>query len=62
MNCVLGTDNILHDTVLFRVVYEGVGRVLPCWLSYVVAGLVIMLILVNAVLMLTAFGTYMDLV
>ena len=51
MNCLLAPDNILHDTVLFRVVYEEVGRVLPCWLSYVVAGLVIMIILVNAILM-----------
>ena len=51
MNCLLAPDNILHDTVLFRVVYEGVGRVLPCWLSYVIAGLVIMIILVNAILM-----------
>ena len=51
MNCLLAPDNILHDTVLFRVVYDGVGRVLPCWLSYVVAGLVIMIILVNAILM-----------
>ena len=60
MNCVLGTDNILHDTVLFRVVYEGVGRVLPCWLSYVVAGLVIMLILVNAVLLGAAVLSWME--
>ncbi|HIN04771.1 MAG TPA: NADH-quinone oxidoreductase subunit H, partial [Dehalococcoidia bacterium] len=51
MNCLLAPDNILHDTVLFRVVYDGVGRVLPCWLSYVVAGLVIMIILVNGILM-----------
>ena len=51
MNCLLAPDNILYDTVLYRVVYEGVGRVFPCWLSYVVAGLVIMVILVNAILM-----------
>ena len=51
MNCLLAPDNILYDTVLYRVVYEGVGRVFPCWLSYVVAGLVIMAILVNAILM-----------
>ena len=51
MNCVLGPDNILHDTRLFRVIYEWVGQVLPCWLSYLVAGLVIMIILVNAVLL-----------
>ena len=60
MNCVLGPENILHDTVLFRVVYDGVGRVLPCWLSYVVAGLVIMLILVNAVLLGAAVLSWME--
>ena len=51
MNCVLGSDNILNDTVLYRVIYEAVGRVLPCELSYVVAGVVMMLILVNGVLL-----------
>ena len=50
MNCVLGSDNILNDTVLYRVVYEAVGNVLPCGLSYVVAGLAMMMILVNGVL------------
>lgn len=60
MNCVLGPDNILHDTVLFRVVYDGVGRVLPCWLSYAVAGLVIMLILANAVLLGAAVLSWME--
>ena len=60
MNCVLGPDNILHDTVLYRVVYEGVGRVLPCWLSYVVAGLVIMLILVNFVLLGAAVLSWLE--
>ncbi len=51
MNCVLGPDNILHDTLLFRVVYEFVGQLLPCWLSYLAAGLAIMLLLVNGVLL-----------
>ena len=51
MNCVLGPDNILYDTVLYRVIYEAVGHVLPCGLSYVVAGLAIMLMLVNGVLL-----------
>ena len=51
MNCTLGPDNILYDTRLFRVIYEWVGQALPCWLSYVVAGLVIMFILVNMVLL-----------
>ena len=51
MNCVLAPDNILYDTVLYRVIYEAVGQVLPCGLSYVVAGLAIMLMLVNGVLL-----------
>ena len=50
MNCVLGSDNILNDTVLYRVIYEAVGNVLPCGLSYLVAGLAMMMILVNGVL------------
>ncbi len=51
MSCVLQPDNVLHAAPLYRVVYELVGTVLPCWLSYVIAGLVIMVILVNAVLL-----------
>ena len=51
MNCTLGPDNILHDTLLYRVIYEWVGQVLPCGLAYAVAGLVIMFILVNMVLL-----------
>lgn len=60
MNCILVPDNILHDTRLFKVIYEGVGQVLPCWLSYFVAGLVIMLILVNAVLLGAAVLSWME--
>lgn len=60
MSCVLGPDNILHDTRLFKVIYEGVGEVLPCWLAYFVAGLVIMLILVNAVLLGAAVLSWME--
>ena len=51
MSCVLGPENILHDTLLFRVIYEWVGQVLPCGLAYAVAGLAIMFILVNLVLL-----------
>ena len=51
MNCVLEPGNILYDTLLFRVIYDFVGQVLPCWLSYAVAGLAIMMLLVNGVLM-----------
>ena len=51
MNCVLSEGNILHGTPLLRWVYELAGLFLPCWLSYFIAGFVIMFILVNAVLL-----------
>ena len=51
MSCVMSPDNVLYGTPVYRFVYELVGTVLPCWISYVAAGLVIMFILVNAVLM-----------
>ena len=60
MSCILAPENVLHDTALFRVVYEAVGKVLPCWLSYVVAGLVIMLILVNALLLGAALLSWLE--
>lgn len=60
MNCVMGPDNILHDTLMFRVVYEWVGSVLPCWVAYFVAGLLIMFILVNAVLMGAGLFTWTE--
>ena len=60
MNCVLGPDNILHDTLLFRVVYEFVGQMAPCWLSYAVAGFVIMFLLVNGVLLGAAVFSWME--
>ena len=52
--CRLDEGSLLHDNVLFRGVYNGLGQILPesvCWLGYVVAGAVIMFILVNAVLL-----------
>jgi NADH-quinone oxidoreductase subunit H len=60
VNCVLGPDNILHDTVLYREVYEFVGQLLPCWLSYFVAGFVIMFFLINAVLLGAAIFSWME--
>ena len=51
MNCVLTSDNILYDTLLFRVIYEWVGGLLPCGLSYAVSGIAIMMLLVNGVLL-----------
>lgn len=60
MNCQLAADNILFENALYRVIYDAVGLVLPCWLAYVAAGLVIMLILVNAVLLGAALVTWFE--
>ena len=60
MSCVLGPDNILYHTPLFREVYNFVGMALPCWLSYAVAGLVIILILANAVLLGAAGFSWLE--
>ena len=51
MSCVLAQDSILYGTPLLRWVYQLAGTFLPCWLSYFIAGFVIMFILVNAVLL-----------
>ena len=60
MNCSLGPDNILYGTPMFREIYNFVGHVLPCWLSWLVAGFVIILLLVNAVLLGAAVFSWME--
>ena len=60
MNCVLGPDNILYDTLMFREVYNFVGQVLPCWLSWFIAGFVIIFLLVNAVLLGAAVFSWLE--
>ena len=60
MNCVLEPGNILYDTVLFREVYNFVGQALPCWLSWFVAGFVIIFLLVNAVLLGAAVFSWLE--
>ena len=57
MRCVtnadgmFSADGVLGGNPLFYFIYSAVGHVAPCWLSYLIAGLVIMLILINAVLL-----------
>lgn len=57
MRCVtnadgmLSPDGALGGNPLFYFIYNAVAHVAPCWLSYLIAGLVIMLILINAVLL-----------
>ena len=53
-------ESILRENPLFRVIYDGVSALLPCWLSYVIGGVVIMLILVNAVLLGAAVVSWME--
>lgn len=49
--CLLNPDGPLAGNPLFAFIYNAAAHVLPCWLSLVIAGLVIMLILINAVLL-----------
>ena len=60
MNCQLSPDNILYANGLYRLIYDGVGTLLPCWLAYAVAGLVIIFILVNAALLGAAAVTWTE--
>ncbi|MCY4366961.1 MAG: NADH-quinone oxidoreductase subunit NuoH [Chloroflexi bacterium] len=58
MSCQLASDSILYANGIYRVVYEIVGVVLPCWVAYAIAGLVFAFILVNAVLLGAAAITW----
>jgi NADH-quinone oxidoreductase subunit H len=60
LNCQLSPGNIFFENALYRVIYDGVGTVVPCWLSHAVAGLVIILILANAVLLGAAVLTWLE--
>lgn len=60
MNCQLSPDNILYANGLYRLLYDGVGMLLPCWLAYAVAGLVIIFMLVNAALLGAAAVTWTE--
>ena len=48
--CILNPDSVLGGNPLFAYIYHAVAHILPCWAAYAAAGLAIMLILVNAVL------------
>ena len=50
-SCVLNPDGALGGNPLFRFLYETAIAFVPCWAAYLIAGLVIMLILINAVLL-----------
>ena len=48
---MLSPDGVLGGNPLFYFIYNAAAHLLPCWASYLAAGLVIMLILINAVLL-----------
>ncbi len=60
IGCRLGPDNILYDTLMFREVYNFAGQALPCWLSWLIAGFVIIFLLVNAVLLGAAAFSWLE--
>ena len=60
MNCQLAPDNILYGNGLYRLLYDAAGTLLPCWLAYLAAGLVIIFILVNGVLLGAAIITWTE--
>ena len=54
MNCHIEEGTLLYDSVLFRLIYNGLGEVFPhqlCALDYFLSGLIIILILVNGLLL-----------
>ena len=51
MNGCLHPDGVLAGNPLFRFLYETAAPFVPCWAAIAIAGLVIMLILINAVLL-----------
>lgn len=57
MRCILTPENMLSPdgmlggNPLFYWIYGLAAHIVPCWLAYVIAGAVIMLILINAVLL-----------
>ena len=48
---MLSPDGVFGGNPLFYWIYGLAAHVVPCWLAYVIAGVVIMLILINAVLL-----------
>ena len=50
-DCILNPDSVLGGNPLFAFIYHAAAHILPCWAAYAAAGLAIMLILINAVLL-----------
>ena len=60
MSCQLDAASIFYENGLYRFMYEATGSFVPCWMSHLLAGLAIMLLLVNAVLLGAALVTWLE--
>ncbi len=63
MSCEIAADSLLYGNVLFRHIYNGIGEVFPhqlCWLDYFISGFIIIFILVNGILLGTAFFVWAE--
>ena len=60
MNCQLASDSIFYQNALYRFIYDTAGTLVPCSFSHVIAGLTIMLMLVNSVLLGAALVTWLE--
>lgn len=60
MSCQLDAASIFYENSLYRFMYEATGSFVPCWMAHLLAGLAIMLLLVNAVLLGAALVTWLE--
>ena len=60
MNCQLASESIFYQNALYRFIHDAAGTFVPCSFSHVIAGLAIMLMLVNSVLLGAALVTWLE--
>ncbi len=60
MNCQLASESIFYQNALYRFIHDSAGAFMPCSVSHVIAGLAIMLMLVNSVLLGAALVTWLE--
>ncbi len=60
MNCPLAAENLPFADGLYAAAYNLLGTFLPCWLTYLAAGIAVIFTLVNAVLLGAAVITWSE--
>jgi len=60
VNCQLASESIFYQNALYRFIHDSAGAFMPCSVSHVIAGLAIMLMLVNSVLLGAALVTWLE--